>query len=96
MHIISKRPLREFWKVRPDSERALRRWFRTAEKAEWNSFADLRATFGAADQVGRFTVFNICGNKYRLVTVIHYNRKRVYVRNVLTHKEYDRGQWKND
>jgi mRNA interferase HigB len=40
--------------------------------------------------------FNIGGNKYRLITAIHYNRKRVYVRHVLTHKEYDRGQWKND
>jgi mRNA interferase HigB len=96
MHVLSKRPLREFWSVHPDAERPLRRWFRTATKAEWKSFADVRANYANADQVDRFTVFNIGGNKYRLITVIHYNRRKIYVRHVLTHKEYDRGDWKND
>ncbi len=48
----------------------------------------------AADQVGRFTVFNIAGNKYRMIVVIHFNRGLVFVRHILTHGEYDRGAWK--
>jgi mRNA interferase HigB len=58
------------------------------------SFADVRRVFPGADQVGRFTVFNVGGNKARLIAAIHYNRKRLYIRQVLTHAEYDRGIWK--
>ena len=96
MHVISKTPLREFWSVYPDAERPLRRWLRTVENADWQSFAELRMTYANADQVDRFTVFNIGGNKYRLIAVIHFNRGKVYVRHVLTHKEYDLGKWKDD
>jgi mRNA interferase HigB len=96
MHVISKKPLRRFCTLHPDAERPLRRWYKTAAKEKWQSFAEVRETYANADQVDRYTVFNIGGNKYRLITVIHYNRGRVYVRHVLTHKEYDRGQWKND
>ncbi len=58
------------------------------------SFAELRAMFPSADQIGKLTVFNIGGNKVRLVTAIHYNRRKVYIRAVLTHPEYDEGKWK--
>ena len=64
------------------------------EAAVWQSFADVRAVYAKADQVGQFTVFNVGGNKYRLLAAIHYNRAKVYVRHVLTHAEYDRGEWK--
>ena len=57
-------------------------------------FDDLRATFASADFVGGLTVFNIGGNKYRLIAAIHYNRRKVFIRAVLTHIEYDRGNWK--
>ena len=96
MHVLSKKPLREFWSAHPDAERPLRRWFRTVSKVEWKSFADVRATYANADQVDRFTVFNIGGNKYRLIAAIHFDRGRVYVRHVLTHAEYDRGDWKEE
>lgn len=96
MHVISRKALRRFWERHPDAERPLRRWYRTAEKAEWTSFAELRATYASTDQVGRFAVFNIGGNKFRLVAVIHYNRGKVYIRHVLTHAEYNRGDWKED
>ena len=59
-------------------------------------FTDVRAFYSSADQVGKCTVFNIAGNKYRLITVIHFNTGRVYVRRILTHAEYDRGAWKDD
>jgi mRNA interferase HigB len=94
MDVISKKALRAFWVTRPDAERPLRRWFNTAEAAAWQSFADVRAVYTKADQVGRFTVFNIDGNKYRLITVIHYNRAKIYVRRVLSHAKYNRGGWK--
>jgi mRNA interferase HigB len=54
----------------------------------------LRETFPSADQVGKLTVFNIGGNKVRLIAAIHYNRKKIYVRAVLTHSEYDEQRWK--
>lgn len=63
-------------------------------KGSFNSFHVIKQTFGAADQVGKFTVFDIGGNKYRLIAAIHYNRGIVYIRHVLTHADYDLGKWK--
>ena len=94
MHVISKKALRQFWKLHPDAEQPLLRWFKVVRAADWHSFADVQAVYASADQVGRFTVFNIGGNKYRLIAAIHYNRGKVYVRHVLTHVEYDRDEWK--
>ena len=56
----------------------------------------MRATFNTADMVGRFVVFNVGGNKYRLITVIHYDRAKVYIRHALTHAEYGEGKWKDE
>jgi mRNA interferase HigB len=96
VHVISEKKLREFWHVHPDAELPLRAWHRTAEHAAWECFADIRAVYASADQVGRCTVFNIGGNKCRLVVVVHFNRGKVYIRHVMTHEEYDRGFWKGD
>ena len=96
MHVISRKMLRLFYSLHPDAESPLQAWHKAARKADWQSFADVRTLFPQADQVDKFTVFNIGGNKYRLITVIHYNRGKVTVRHVLTHKEYDRGNWKDD
>ena len=94
MHVISKKRLALFWHVHQRAEMPLRAWWRDARRAQWTKFADVRRQYGSADQVGRFTVFDIGGNKYRLIAVIHFNRGVVYVRAVLTHAEYDRGGWK--
>ena len=94
MHVISKRALREFWDRYPDSQTPLRRWFKLITKNSFASFTELRAVFPSVDLVGDLTVFNIGGNKYRLITAIHFNRGKVYVRRVLTHEEYDRGGWR--
>ncbi len=94
MHIISKKALREFWERHPDSETPLRRWFRIMNKNEFRNFAELRATFGSADRVDDLIAFNVGGNKYRLIVVIHFNRGKIFVRQVLTHAEYDKGEWK--
>lgn len=94
MHIISRKALRFFWERHPDSAAALTRWFTIMATSEYGSFEALRATFPSTDKVGDLIVFNIGGNKYRLIASIHFNRGKVYVRHVLTHAEYDRGIWK--
>ena len=94
MHVISKKALREFWEKYSDSQTPLRRWFTLITKNSFRSFTELRAVFPSADIVDDLTVFNIGGNKYRLVASIHFNRGKVYIRSVLTHEEYDREGWK--
>jgi mRNA interferase HigB len=94
MHIISRKALRLFWEQYPDSETALLRWFKVVRQSEFETLAELRAAFPTADKVGRWVVFNIGGNKYRLIASIHFNRGKVYVRHILTHAEYSRGKWK--
>jgi mRNA interferase HigB len=94
MHIISEKKLREFWEKRPDAEEPLRAWIRVTRRAGWKSFAEVRSVYARADLVGPLVVFNIGGNKYRLIAAIHFNRGKVYIRHVLTHAEYDRGGWK--
>ena len=65
-----------------------------AKKARWRNLMEVRKTFSSADAIGKWMVFNIKGNQYRLVTEINYASSRIYVRHVLTHSEYDRGGWK--
>ena len=96
MHVISRKALRAFWVVHPDAERPLRHWFKNADAAVWQSFADVRAVYAKADQVGQFTVFNVGGNAYRMITRVEYHRQEVYIRWVLTHAEYDKDDWKRD
>ena len=94
MHVISRKALRAFWAQYPDSEKPLSRWFKIMRQTQFRSFAALRNTFPLADKVGEFVVFNIAGNKYRLIASIHFNRGKVYIRDVLTHQAYDRGGWR--
>jgi mRNA interferase HigB len=95
MHIISRRKLREFSGEHPEAKEALDHWYNAARRALWRTFSDVRATFGSADQVGEFVVFNIGGNKYRLIARIYYKDAVALIRHVLTHREYDRGDWKS-
>jgi mRNA interferase HigB len=94
MHIITRKRLLEFAKKHPDCSSALESWYRIVKRTDFNSFVELRQAFPNADQVGKLTVFNIGGNKARLIAAIHYNTNRVYIRHILTHKEYDRGTWR--
>ena len=94
MHVIAKLALVEFWTKYPDAKGPLEAWYRIMRREVFADFNALRKTFGSADYVDPFTVFNIGGNKYRLIAVIHYNRHKVYIREVLTHGEYDRDKWK--
>ena len=85
MHVISRKALREFWKRHPDSETSLSRWFKAVKNSEFSNFNDLQSAFPSADKVDDLIVFDIGGNKYRLIASVHFNRGKVYVRHVLTH-----------
>lgn len=99
MRVISLKPLKEFWAKHPDAEEPLRAWYNTALGAAWKNLQDARATYSHADGVktkdgDTLTVFNIGGNKYRLIARIRYDYQLVNVRYILTHAEYDDGKWK--
>lgn len=89
MHIISLNALREFWQKHPEAEQAMRNWHTVAEHSRFVDFADLRRSFGSADCVAPYTVFDVGGNNYRLVTVVRYRDGKIFVRWVMTHREYD-------
>jgi mRNA interferase HigB len=97
--VISLKRLREFWEQHADAEQALRAWYKSVDGAQWKSLQDARATYPHADGIRTksgetLTVFNICGNKYRLIARIRYDYQLVNIRIVLTHAEYDQGRWK--
>lgn len=91
MHIISFRKLREFFEEDPNSKVTLQDWYKMASKAEWDNFSDMKKTFNSVDSVGnsRF-VFNVKGNHYRIVALLLFQIKRVYIRWVGTHKDYNK------
>jgi mRNA interferase HigB len=97
MHVITPGRLRVFAAAHPDATGPLEAWYRDARKARWESFDDVRTTYGR--RVGRYKgliIFDIGGNKYRLIAAIHYNRRKVFIRHVLTHADYSRDDWKDD
>jgi mRNA interferase HigB len=100
MRVISLKPLREFWQRYSDAELPLRQWYKTASLAEWTSLQDIRCDYPHADGVrtnqgDTLTVFNIAGNKYRLVARVRYDYLLINIRAVLTHREYDQEKWKD-
>lgn len=94
MHVITRKRLNEFAAEHAEAKSSLAHWYQLIRRANFANFAELRTVFPAADQVGKLTVFNVGGNKVRLIAAIHYNRRKVYVRAVLTHTEYDEQRWK--
>ena len=89
MRVISHKAIREFSEAHPESSTAIDYWYRVTRKAFWVSFADIKLTFNTADYVPPFVVFDIGGNKFRLVVKMPYRRGQVLIRHVLTHREYD-------
>ena len=94
MHIITRKRLNEFAARFPETNNALADWYRQMKQNNFASIEKIRAIFPSADKVGKLTVFNIGGNKVRLIAAVHYNRKKIYIRAVLTHTEYDTGKWR--
>ena len=80
--------------IHPELNRPLDGWYRLARRAQWQSLSDIRKVLPTADSVGKFTVFNVKGNSFRLISEINYAASRVYIRQILTHAEYDKGAWK--
>jgi mRNA interferase HigB len=90
VQIIAKRTIRLFWGRHPQAETPLRLWYAQVSRASWTTPADIRAMFGSADFVAdNRVIFNIGGNKYRLVAHIAYAHGRVLIKFVGTHAEYD-------
>lgn len=82
MHVLTKKALQRFWDIHPRARKPLEAWLKRTRKARWKTFDDVRSDFPHADRYDRFVIFDIGGNKYRLITTVHYNRRKVYVRNV--------------
>ena len=96
MHVITRKALKEFASLNKAAESPLDSWYRVAKKAHWQSIADVRVSYPHADAVGRCMVFNIGGNKYRLIVKIEYKLQTVYIKRVLRHAEYGKVDWKRD
>jgi mRNA interferase HigB len=99
MHVVvAGKVLREFVKQHADAETSLKAWRKLAENGDFRNLAELKQTFPSVDMVPvkkrDFYVFNIGGNKYRLVVAIHFNAQKLFVRHILTHAEYDTDKWK--
>jgi mRNA interferase HigB len=94
VRVISKAAIREFVKKHADALEPLMHWYYMAKRARWSNLADAKRDFSHADAVGEHTVFNIAGNKYRLIAAIKYRYQIIYIRRILTHAEYDKGKWK--
>lgn len=96
MHIISRKKLRDFCQVHADSCEVLDDWFKTASKADWTNLIEVQTIYPKAEAVSNFTVLNIKGNKYRLITSINHGKQIIYIKYVLTHADYDKDNWKYD
>ncbi|MBM4207848.1 MAG: type II toxin-antitoxin system HigB family toxin [Gammaproteobacteria bacterium] len=98
-HIISYARIRSFVKQHPDSGTSLNAWFQLVSKHNFANYNELKTLSPSADVVKNdkgvsLTVFNIHGNKYRLIAAIHYNRNKLYIRDILRHEDYNKDKWK--
>lgn len=91
MRIISRKKLKEFWQNHHDAEKPLRAWFADVKSANWRNSMDVKRDYKSASFLSdNRIVFNIKGNKYRLITAVNYDFSIVYIRFIGTHKEYDK------
>ena len=96
MRVISRRKIREASKDHPDWEASLSAWYKTAKSADWSHFPDVKQTWRNSDIVGTCVVFDISNNRCRLIVWINYRSKKIFIRFILSHVEYDREKWKYD
>lgn len=95
MHIVSHKAIRRFCGRRREAANALNYWYKVAKRATWTSFVEVKQTFNTADFVAPYVVFDLGGNKYRLIAEIHFRRQVLFIRSILTHQEYEKGAWKS-
>ena len=93
MNVIGKSGLKRIVRKHPQVESELLAWYKAARNATWNSLADVRTVFPTADLAGKVLIFNILRNELRLISVAAFQYQRLYVKALLTHKEYDRKEW---
>jgi mRNA interferase HigB len=100
MRPIKRKMIADFYTLHPNSQKSLEMWYKITKKALWSNFAQIRSDFPRADLFGSCVVFDIGGNKYRLITKVRYAsgdfKGRIYIKAVLTHGQYDTGKWKTD
>lgn len=89
MHVISKKALLDFGQKHPRAREPMLAWHQLVCGASFQSLSDVKKTFNTADYAPPYTVFDIAGNHFRIITVIHYNRQKLFIREVFTHREYD-------
>lgn len=94
MHVLSKSKIVEAAQRFPQAASALHSWYKLIKTSEPGDFAELKQLFPAVDKVGQYHVFDIGGNKIRLIAVVKFQGKKVYIRHILSHKEYDANKWK--
>ena len=94
MHVISSSAIRLAANNYPNSANALAVWLKLCKNNKFKDFTEVKQIFGSVDKVGKFYVFNVGGNKLRVITAIHFNRGKVYVRGILNHQQYDQEHWK--
>ena len=94
MRIISNSALRLFATENPQADAALQGWRRVIEKNRFGNWAELKAAFNTVDKVGDLAVFDVGGNKYRLIAYIRFEKQIVYLKAVLHHRDDDKGAWK--
>jgi mRNA interferase HigB len=96
MHLIAISRLRKDADKFPDIDIQIEDWNEIVKVASWQNLTEVQQTYSSAEAVGNFTVFNIKGNRYRLIVSINYSRQLIYFKYFLTHAEYDKDNWKND
>ncbi len=98
--MISQKALRDFAKEHADAAKPLSAWLKLARRGTFQNLAEMKKAFASTDLVSAGSrslyVFNIGGNKYRLIAAIHFNSQKLFVRNILTHSEYATGRWKKE
>ncbi|VVN97412.1 type II toxin-antitoxin system HigB family toxin [Pseudomonas fluorescens] len=96
MHVIAEKRIWEAKEKWPHSASALDAWYRVVKSNSPGDFAAMKRMFPATDKVGSLHVFDIGGNKLRLIAVVHYRAQRLYIKHVLDHRDYDKGKWKEE
>ncbi|MCC8019187.1 MAG: type II toxin-antitoxin system HigB family toxin [Rikenellaceae bacterium] len=91
MRVVARKSVVMFYRKHADAETALEEWYQKVGNAQWDCFADMKKDFNSVDAVGdRRYIFNIKGNDYRLVTIVLFKIKMIYIRHICTHAEYDK------
>jgi mRNA interferase HigB len=100
MHVIARSSIAKAQREHPDAKNWLDAWWARAQKSRWEKLEDVKVDYPTVDQVGRCLVFNVCGNKYRLIVKVSYanqwTKGTLFFKHFLTHAEYDKDRWKKD